>query len=360
MTSEMRRRNPYPGVCRVIDRHGKERWRFRMKGRPSSYLPGAYGSKEFERAYYAALNARIEVAPRFDPGTFNWLVELYRSTPDYQNLKPRFQRNLALEMERFCREHGHRSVAGLDAEVVEILIGRKAGTPAAANKLLKLLRRLCTFAVKRKIIRTDPTYGVKPIRYATDGFHTWTKAEIARFEAHHGTESKAVLAMRLMLYTGAARQDVIRLGWQNVRENLIVYRRHKTGGEAVVRIHPELAEVLATVPGETMLFLTHTGGRPYKPETFSNWFKDQCRAAGLPHCSTHGLRKAGATRLAEHGATEFEIMTFLGHKTPDEARTYVKTANRVRLADSAAEKLLSNHVERLDINRRKALKLKRK
>src|SRR5438445_8456204 len=73
------------------------------------------------------------------------------------------------------------------------------------------------------------------------------------------------------------------------------------------------------LPADRLLFLTHTGDRPYKATTFGNWFHDQCIAAALPHCSSHGLRKAGATRLANAGATEMEIMAFLGHRTPDEA-----------------------------------------
>ena len=152
--------------------------------------------------------------------------------------------------------------------------------------------------------------------------------EIARFEKHHGAASKAVLALRLILCTGAARQDVIRIGWQNVQASRIAYRRGKTAGEVDLPILGELLDVLESVPTNRMLFLTHSGSRPYKATTFGNWFHDQCIAAGLPHCSSHGLRKAGATRLANAGATEFEIMAFLGHKTTDEARTYTKKANR--------------------------------
>ena len=45
-----RRRNPYPGVTRVTDRHGKVRWRFRRKGF-SAYLAGPYGSADVRAAY---------------------------------------------------------------------------------------------------------------------------------------------------------------------------------------------------------------------------------------------------------------------------------------------------------------------
>ena len=88
-----------------------------------------------------------------------------------------------------------------------------------------------------------------------------------------------------------------------------------------------------------MLFLTHGQGRPYKPETLGNWFKDQCKAAGLPHCSAHGLRKAGARRIAERGGTEHEVMSFMAHATPKEGATYTKKASRARMADSALAKV---------------------
>ncbi len=147
------------------------------------------------------------------------------------------------------------------------------------------------------------------------------------------------------------------MGWQNVQGSRIGYRRGKTGGEVDLPILGELLEVLEPVATDRMLFLTHTGARPYKATTFGNWFHDQCEAARLPHCSSHGLRKAGATRLANAGATEFEIMAFLGHKTTDEARTYTKKANRKSLSDSGLGKVerarreqgLSNPAERLDI-----------
>jgi integrase len=55
--------------------------------------------------------------------------------------------------------------------------------------------------------------------------------------------------------------------------------------------------------------------------------------------SAHGLRKAGAARLAESGATDHEIMAWGGWKTLREVQRYTAAANRKRLAQRAAEKL---------------------
>ena len=355
---KLRARNPFPGVTRVIDRHGKVRWRFRMKGRPNRYLSGEYASAEFRAAYEQAVSGGASLPPisRAAYGTFDWLIEHYKRTPKWQKLAAISQRNLGNELDRFSREHGTKRITTLRLEHVEAIVAKKSSTPAAANRLLKLLRRLARFAIKKRVVQVDPTVGVERYTENPDGFHTWTDEEIARFEKHHGTTSKAVLALRLMLCTGAARQDVIRIGWQNVQDSRIAYRRGKTGGEVDLPILGELLDVLESVPTNRMLFLTHSGSRPYKATTFGNWFHDQCIAAGLAHCSSHGLRKAGATRLANAGATEFEIMAFLGHKTTDEARTYTKKANRKTLSDSGLEKVerakreqvLSNPVKRLD------------
>ena len=86
--------------------------------------------------------------------------------------------------------------------------------------------------------------------------------------------------------------------------------------------------------------------RPYTPETQGNGFRDQCNAAGVSG-SLHGLRKAGATRLANAGATPDEIRAFLAHETNAQGATYTKAADRARLGDSGMEKL-SNLSARLD------------
>ena len=54
--------------------------------------------------------------------------------------------------------------------------------------------------------------------------------------------------------------------------------------------------MLQKTPVQAFTFLTTENGTPYKPGEFSEWFRRQCNAAGLPkHCVPHGLRHAAAT-----------------------------------------------------------------
>ena len=89
-----------------------------------------------------------------------------------------------------------------------------------------------------------------------------------------------------------------------------------------------------------MVLLSREDGlKGYANESFGNIFRRWCAKAGLSGLPVHGLRKAGARRLAEAGATEFEVMSFLGHGTAREASRYVAAANRATLADSGMAKL---------------------
>lgn len=353
------RKNPFPGVTRSVDRHGKVRWRFRRQHKADVYLPGAYGSAEFRAAYEAAIEGVKTPAPRTTAnyGTLAWLIEQYLRSPKHLNLSDVRRASIRRELDWLRKEAGKYQIGRLAAKHVEALMSRKAG-PTAANTVKKNVSMLFNFAIKHDMAgqKHNPARHADRRKENPDGYHTWTEAEIAKFLAHHGPGTKARLAALLILNTGAARQDLVRLGWQNVGAGRISYRRHKTGIAGDYEILPELAEELRNVPGDCLLFLTHWRGRPYTVESFGNWFKGQCRAAGLPHCSAHGLRKGQATRIADEGGGELEIMSFLAHATPKEGSTYTKKANRGKLADKGLaramgpkpEQNLTNLAARLD------------
>ncbi len=109
---------------------------------------------------------------------------------------------------------------------------------------------------------------------------------------------------------------------------------------------PVLRAELDASPSGHLVYLVTEWGRPYaSPKAFGNRFKSWCIQAGLPHCTAHGLRKAGATRAAENGATEHQLMAMFGWDSPQQAALYTRKANRKRLAAEAMHKLLPGHTE---------------
>ena len=354
-----RRKNPFPGVNTVEDRHGKLRHRLRrtIRGRTVDvYLPGPYGSPEFRAAYEQAVEGTRIATLRAQPGTIGYLIATYLESSAFRNLSMTTRRDKARRLDWIRETIGAACYAAMKPRHVEALMAKKGG-PVAGNRVKKDLAQLFRFAAKQYgFAGQNPAALADTNRIRSRGFHTWSDDEIASFRAKHATGSKARLALELLLGTGAARQDAAGLTRRNIRGGRLCYRRGKTGQEVDLPILPELAEELAHLPPDQMMLLAHgTQGKGYGAASLGNWFRERCVEAGLPHCTAHGLRKAGARRLAEHGATEFEIMSFLAHASAREASRYVAAANRARLTSSGMAKLganpeqiLSNLSERLD------------
>jgi integrase len=66
--------------------------------------------------------------------------------------------------------------------------------------------------------------------------------------------------------------------------------------------------------------------------------RKRCDEAGLPQCSSHGLRKLAATRLANAGCEDREIMAITGHKSVAEVSRYTKARDQALLAERAMAK----------------------
>ena len=95
-----------------------------------------------------------------------------------------------------------------------------------------------------------------------------------------------------------------------------------------------------------LAFLVSDHGKPWASgDSFGNKFRDWCTAADLPHCSPHGLRKAGATIAAENGATESQLMAIYGWSDPKMAALYTRKANRKRLAQNAMHHVVPSQTE---------------
>ena len=66
--------------------------------------------------------------------------------------------------------------------------------------------------------------------------------------------------------------------------------------------------------------------------------------AGIPHCTAHGLRKAGAARAAESGATINQLMAVFDWLTPAMAKIYTDKADRKRMLGQAVALLSEKRI----------------
>ena len=326
------------------DRHGKIRRYFRRLGFKQVPLHGLPASTDFRLAYEAALagltapHRREMGAGRTKPGTLNALVVGYYQSLTFRELAPGTQAMRRSILESLRIKHGDERIAALPQKFIVQMLSRMG--PGAARNWLKTLRHLLDAAVAEGFRTDNPTYGIKLPKHKTNGRHTLTDDEIARFEAHHAIGTKARLAFALLLETAQRRGDVIRIGPQHLRAGPggpeLYVKQQKTGTELLIPVTPELQQVLDATPCKHLTFITTKTGRPFSGNDFSEQFRAWCDAAGLPaRCSAHGLRKAAARRLAEKGATTHQIAAMTGHKTLSEVQRYTSAASQAKLAREA-------------------------
>lgn len=327
-----------PNLHRFKNRHGKWQTYYRAAGRQKVRLRAEYLSPEFWLEYEAAkAGSRLEIgAARTRPGTFNAAFAGYYSSAEFLGLASGGQRTRRNILEHWRKEYGDGPVKDLQRKHVAAMIDAKATKPGAARDLLKALRSLLRFCMLAGLRGDDPTIGVKLPRHRTEGFYSWTEEDIAQFRAHHALGTRPRLAFELMLNTGLRRSDAVRVGPQHLRDGALHVKPQKTGGPSlVVPVMPELRAAIDATPSGNLTFLVTRNGAPFTAAGFGNHFREWCNDAGLPQCTSHGLRKAICRRLAEAGRTPMEIMAITGHKSLALVNHYTAARDQELLARRA-------------------------
>lgn len=326
-------------VYRETTRHGKAVYYFRRGKGARARLPDI-NAPDFDERYHEVLVANAPPKKAVaGAGSLKWLVERYRETGIYRGLSAATRKQRDNIFKNVVENAGHAPYKAVTRR--KIVQGRedRAATPAQARNFLDAMRGLFRWAFEAELVTDDPTAGVKnPARPKSAGFEAWTEEEVVAYEEKWPAGTKERVWLHVLLYTGLRRGDAVLIGRQHVRDGVATIRTEKTGTEVSIPILPALAETLATGPTADLAFIAGETGKPLRKESFGNMFRAACSAAGVKK-SAHGVRKIGATRAAEAGATVAELEALFGWTGGTMASHYTKTADRKRLALSASEKV---------------------
>lgn len=328
---------------------GITRYYLRLPGQKKVRLPGVPGGTEFLDAYRAGcaglpMKGRADgTLPKADDsGTLRWLVDEYLKSAAFKGLAPATQGARHNILKVVLNTAGAEKISAITQEVIRDSRDARAHTPAAANTFLKAMAHLFAFAIEYKHTRVNPVVGVERLKHKTEGHHTWSEQEINRFLDAYPRGTMAHLCMCLMLYTGVRVSDAAIMGRQHVHKGHISFRATKNGVSVEMPVAPELSAAIEAVRLSRkghLHFLINEWDKPFTVKGLGQRMRKWCDAIGLTHCSSHGLRKAGATIAADNGASEHELMATFGWESPKQAAIYTKKANRRRLAGSGASKI---------------------
>ena len=323
-----------PHVQTERTRHGKVVFYFRRTaGSPRIRLPDP-SKPDFKAAYAAAMSGSKVPASKAEGGTLEWLVEAYKRSAHWANLKPSTRRMRDNILKRVVTEAGKVPFKAIGRKHINEGVDRRL--PHAGNTFRKVMSQMFAWAVSVDLVPLNPVEGATRHRIKSAGFRVWTVEEVERFHAKWPTGTRERLAMDLALFTGLRRSDLVVVGRQHVRNGVITITTEKTGAVVHVPVFPMLQASIDAAPTGDLAFLATSHGKPFgSAASLGNWFRDACVAAGVPG-RLHGLRKAGATIAANGGATAHQLMAMYGWKKLEEAELYTRGADRVRNAAVAA------------------------
>ena len=360
-----------PYLSEEADRHGNVRLYVRRNGKRMRLTlpPGADGFTDEYDGALKKLATNAKKPATSSVSTMGWLVNEFEHSFGFLKLDERERRNRHNIVERLLDEEtkagsGKRfrdcPISMFTADHVRLLRDRKKDKPGGANNRVRQLRVILAWGMEERSshVKRNVAAGVKLFDYDKVGFHTWTEEEVAAYEARHPVGTMGRLAFDLMIYTGTRRSDAIKLGPKHLNEiknklagkmeTWVVFTPLKTSKSTKKVLTLPLLDVLrdsiaATAHGIDA-FLVTAFGKPFASgNSFANWFEKRVAEAGLPDiCTPHGLRKIGAVRAAENGATEQQMMAIFGWDSPKLAAYYAKMANQKKLAGAAMHKLVAS------------------
>ena len=332
-----------PHLARQTTRHGKTVWYVRVGKGPRIRIRAAFGTPEFAPEYRAAVDGVAPAQKRVGAaeGSFAWGLKLYRQSQPWAALSVATRRQREAILRKIeASSHGKSKLAAWRRG--DVMKGRdaRADRPAAARHFVETLRHFFQWAVKAEIVRADPTQGVDVVKIEGDGFAPWSDDEIARFRQRWPLGARERLAFELLRGAGLRRGDAVRVGRPHVKDGIIRLNTEKTGERVAIAMPDELVAAIAAGPCGELTFIAGERGAPMTKESFGNWFREACNAAGVKK-SAHGLRKSAAMADALDGWTDAELDAKFGWQGRRMASLYTKAANRERLSLAAAKRTKS-------------------
>jgi integrase len=217
------------------------------------------------------------------------------------------------------------------ADLVAMHLGVKnAGYAAAtANRLLVLTRFIFNCAIRWGVMPagSNPATAIAlfPDNGARERYLSADEIRRLFFELDRTPNQQVADIVRLLLYTGARRQEILKARWENVdfaRRTLTV-PLSKSGKPRQIALSDAAIAILDRYrrqDGNPWVFVNPRTGEA-RSTIFDGW--DTIRKnAGLADLRLHDLRHSFASLLVNHGHSLYEVQRLLGHQSAKTTMRY--------------------------------------
>ncbi len=250
-----------------------------------------------------------------------------RTRGDYANLFPLY----------ILPAFGSRKIAELTKSDIASFHAKLAHIPAAANYALAVTSKLCSWCedIGHRPDYSNPCRGVKKFRaIKQERFLSLDELRqlgqvLDQVEAEESAGLFAILALRLLILTGARLSEILTLRWVYVdlQRSLVFLPDSKTGKKPLRLSAPVIAllEAAPRVDGNPYVIVGHIG-MSHLVNIHKPWYRIRT-LAGLNGVRIHDLRHTFASLAAASGASLPMISKLLGHTQPQTTARYAHLAD---------------------------------
>ncbi len=299
---------------RLADGTRRTYW-YAWKGGPP--LRGEPGTPEFVASYNATVAQKV--AP--PTGVLQALLFRFQESAEFQfGISPRTRRDYIKQIKRIERAFGDFPIKALDdPRATSVFLewrDRLAQTSLRqADYAYGTLSRVLSWAVKRRLVATNPCANGGKLYQGTRIDKVWADEDVARFR--RAAPPNLRLAMLLATNTGQRQGDLLRLPWSAYDGTNIKLRQKKTGAYVAIPVTDELKAALDAAPRRCPIMLTNSDGKPWSESGFQGAWGKAATRAGIRGLTFHDLRGTAVVTLARAGCNEVEIYSITGHKPGD-------------------------------------------
>ena len=243
--------------------------------------------------------------------------EIFSTNKALRNEKRKFD----LYLRNDIGEKEPQDLLPLDVDRLRVSLQKK-GKKTTAARVLELLRRSINFGIKRGLV-SPISFKIEIPKLNNQTTEDLNPEQLGKLlkVLDADKDQTATNIMRLALFTGMRRSEILTLRWDNINfeRGFITLEDPKGGSDQVIPLNDSAKEIFDNISRSSGTPFIFPGRKKGSHLTESKSFKRIAKAAELPQGfrPLHGLRHVYASMLASSGQVDmYTLQKLLTHKSP--------------------------------------------
>ena len=335
--------------------HGRKSWVFMywFEGTQKRMTFGVYPEMTLEKAHSAHAKAREQLIKGIDPNELLLQSNIeHRGSPTVSQMVNEYVEKWAKPRKRTWKEDarmlskdvipqfGKRKAKDIKRRDIVLLMDGivDRGSPITANRTLRVIKKMFSFAVKRGMLDASPCMEINPPAKENQRERVLNEEEIKMFwlgldKAKMSDATRLVL--RLLLITAQRKGEVSQAEWSEIdlKNGWWTIPKERSKNERIHRVplSPMAIDIFQQAKvhlGESKWVFPSSKGQPITPRSISRAIRNNSGGISsdspkhtppygdffkIAHFTPHDLRRTATSMMTSLGISEYDVSKVLNH-----------------------------------------------